>query len=347
METTEITIAVIKPNSFKFTKSEYYNNIDKLTADVSPFIEIKHIAFAEMMDNIVTHIGLTPETMGDSIVCYETATNIFQLCLMTQNNNFNVQTDNDNDNENNENNNNNNIGRFLIGEKVNGTCVMINSKINQTNTCLPDNVILTDIVKIIYSKFVHKGLFISHDSINPLIEFDYFDHPIEYYNIINQDDFDKYKLMDLNLFDFHLCLIINKEATENINKRATLLFGEQLIYGDVIIISKSTHEYFDLTEDICIKLMNLSHGSLKNRELVDTEIADEKKIDGLPMAINKYFILENRMQKYKNICSYCHEELNDKQLTCTGCYRNKYHSEECQHKDWNSHKTECLYKQKK
>ena len=338
----EITIAIIKPNNFKFIKSEHYNNIKKLGDDISPFIEIKHTPFEEMMDNIVMAIGLTPETMGDSVICYENVTNIFQICLMTQNNHFNSEQDENNNNDD----QNNNIGRFLIGEKVIGNCVMINSKIKETNICCQDTITFDHIVQILYSKFVHKGIFIGKDNENSLIEFDYFNHPIEYYNITNQEDFDKYKLIELNLFDFHLCLIVCKEQNDYINKRATLLSGEQLIYGDVVIISKSTHEYLDLTENICKKIMTLAHGPLRNRELLDTEIADEKQIDGLPMAINKYYILENRYNKYKNVCSYCHEELLDKQLICTGCYRNKYHSEECQHNDWDSHKFECLYKQK-
>lgn len=336
-----IKVVIIKPNNFKFIKKDHYKNHQKLIENINPYVEIKEIAFNEMMDAIITTINLTPDEIGATETVYETRSHVYQLCFLGKHGIQVPQEDNTN-----ETNNINNLGRILCGEKINGNCVLIKSKINNNYICSPDSVEIDDLIQIVYSKFVHIGIFVPEDKEEKLVEFDYFDHPIEYYNITNYDDYDNYEIKNINFIEFDLCIIVNKDNNNNINKRITRLISDQIIYGDVIIILKSTHEYYDLTKDILEKLLVVAHGPLQDRKLKDNEIAENKKINNLPIVVNKYIILEERYKQYKNICQYCNKDLNDKQLLCGGCYRVKYHSEECRLNDWEFHKLECLYNKK-
>ena len=339
-----INIIIIKPNNFQFIKSDFYKNCHMLTENIMPYLEIKEILFQDMMDTIVTTINLTPEEIGATETVFETDKHIYQLCFLGKPGGIHVPQQGNNDAETKD---NNNIGKILCGEQINGNCVLIKSKINDNLICSPDSVNIDELCQIIYSKFVHIGVFVPENNNESLVEFDYFDHPIEYYNITDQDDYDNYEIKNVNFLEFDLSVVVKKDTiTNNINKRMTRLFGDQIIYGDVIIISKATHEYYDLTKNMLHKLLLVAHGPLRDRKLNDNEISENRTINDLPMVMNKYIILEERYKDYKNICQYCNEELNNKQLLCGGCYRVKYDSEECRLKDWEIHKLECLYNKK-
>lgn len=333
----EITICLIKSNDFKFTKELYYNNINKLQDDISQFIEIRKILFSDMMETIVTFIGLTPELIGNSPICFETSKNIFQLCYAETHNNNLGSTNTSTLPE-------NNICSYLSGEKVYGNASFLNSLVSSTGTCIPDNMSLEILTNILYSKFVHKGIYISSNNDSTPIEFDYFNHPIEYYNVVTESEFDNYKIVDIDFLEFNLCMIIELNPSNDIiNKSMTRLYGKQKINGNVILISKITHEYHDLTLDLYKKITKLSFGSLKSRELTNIEKKDEPSANQLPVVINKYTILENRYTNLKNECHHCKSPFGDSELTCGGCYRVKYHTVDCQKTDWNNHKNDCLY----
>ena len=348
---TTITIAVIKPNNFKFTKEQYYNDIPKLQQDISSFIEIKQILFNDMMESIVTLINLTPELIGHTSTCFETSKNIYQLCFVGTENNNSPSTSGANDDSTDNGNilsssslEENNICEFLSGETVHGNAVFINSMIGIDNTCLPDNITLEMITQILYSKFVHKGIYISPNDNEIPIEYNYFNHPIEYYNITTEDSFENYKIIDINFLEFNLCAIIEiNPSNEIVNKPITRLYGKQKINGGVLLISKSTYEYHDLSLELYKKIMELSFGSLKSRDLNDDEKNDKESENKLPIVMNKYTILQNRYTNLKNICYSCAEPFTEAGMICGGCYRIKYHSLECQKNDWNNHKNDCLY----
>lgn len=347
MSNTQIDILVIKPNTFEFNKQLYYKNIDTLSNDISQFIEIKTIDFSEMMDNIITIINLTPELIGHSPIVHETNTHVFQLCY--------VGSDSPDDKELacvkvDDNKPTNNIASYLNGEKTYGTVVALSSVINDDYTCTPDNITVNNIANILYSKFIHKGIYIGVNENENIIEFDYSSHPIEFYKIEKEEDFDNFKIIDAVFMGFSLCMVIQKNPINNtINKRATRIFGTHRINGDVLLISKSTHEYYDLSTTIFNKIHCLSYGPLKLRELDENEkqaeSVHEQKYKSTQTALNKYVILDKKYADYKNKynkCYNCNDTFSDKILVCNGCYRLRYDSLECQKEDWVNHKKECL-----
>lgn len=327
-----ISLVTIKQNSFQFLKDKYLTaddtGLNLLKKDIEEHIQVKELKFEDMMEVIVTDIQLlTPELVGDSLTIHETATNVYQLC-------FTKITKNEN--------NPNNIASYLTSEEVCGNAVFINSKITDNNTCEPDNSYVDDLVKILYSKFIHKGIIIPSDEMKPVSEFNYIDHPLEYYKCL-EEDYKKYKAYEFDFLKFNLCLFI-KNSPDNslINKRATRLIGTQKINGDVILLSKTTQEYNDIDCILYKKLIKVAYGPLRSRSLTDFENQEDEKLNNLPIVMNKYCVLEKRYNNLKKTCNYCNTELI-KELICTGCYRIKYHNEKCQIDDWDEHKKECLF----
>lgn len=334
------TLITVGPNKFNFVKDLYYGNqekFNKFKEDVLPYFDIITIDFSIMMDKITEIIELNPTLLGHSPVIYETATNIYQVCYVDSKDNSNINKDTDV----------NIIGSCLIGEEIYGKAVVVNSMITAEKTCEPDTMTLDNIVDILYSKFVHKGIHISASQV--VTEFTYLCHPIEYYNISNQSDYDNYKIINVDLLDFELCVVVEiNPKNKVVNKRATRLVGTEIVYSEVLIISKGTHEYFDLNLQVYEKLNELSYGDISMRSAdykSEKEASDMvEKMDNKNSIENKYVGLERAYNNKQKKCDYCGNTLDEEGvLTCTGCYRVRYDSVECQKAAWSSHKKDCLF----
>jgi len=326
---SQINILIIKENNFVFLKDKYYNLKNKLAEDIKEYVEIKNIMVDDLMGTIIEEIHLTTDLVGDSMWCYETADNIYQLCYVI--------------NEKNDQSCPNHIGSYLIGENTSGTCVLINSKITNNYTCASENVTFDNLVDILYGKFVHKGIYIPSDDNQKMVEFEFLNHPLEYYNL-DHDQYDNYKGHEITFLKFNLSMFIEKKSEKNINKRATKVCGTGKINGDAILINKTSQEFIDLDKTMFNKIFKLSSGWVNNRNLKEGEFPEEEKIDGLPVVVNKYIILEKKFLGWQNECHYCEGVLNDKSFyVCTGCYRMRYDTPECQKNGWENHKSECLF----
>ncbi|ARF09779.1 hypothetical protein Indivirus_3_28 [Indivirus ILV1] len=322
-------LIVIKPNDFQFQKEIHYKNHQKLKNDLLEHVELQETTFDNMMDLIVTQIGLTPELIGDSQTCYETNQNIYQVCFVG------YDTNSCKDKELNK------IATYLNGDSVYGTAVLINSKIGDTYTCLPDSVNMDELTDIVYSKFVHKGIFIPMDEKKEIVEYEYFNHPLEYFETTENNYF-KYKLIETTFIGFHLGFFYEVNS-DTINKRATRMIGTQKIFGNVVLLNKLPHEFQDIDKSLFKKLSDLSYGVLDQRELTTSENRENEKVNNLPVVMNRYCILNNRYSNYKNICDGCKKELSSTKLKCMGCFRTRYHDQECQKNHWNQHSNDCLY----
>ena len=285
-----------------------------------------------MMETIAENIGLiknAEKLLGDTVTVHETDTNIYQMCFLI------------NDQETNES-ELNIIGYYLSGEKVYGSCVVINSKIKEDYTCTPDLINCNVLVQILYGKFIHKGIVVNDNG--DITEYDYFSHPLEYLtNDINE--YNKYKSLDVEFMGFNLSIHyeMNQPKEAKVNAVATRIAGTCKISGKAIIIAKTVHEYIDLSKKLFNKIDKLAFGPLFKRKLSEEETQEGSKINNLPIAINKYCIIEKRFKSYKNTCNYCNKKFDDNKMSiCTGCYRAKYHKD-CRLSDWDFHKKECLY----
>lgn len=336
MSNTLIDILKINSNDFEFDRKIYYRNIDKLRNDLEKFVEVETTEISEMMDSIVGSIGLTPETYGHSPVIHDTATNIYQLCHATESNDTFNKVNNDKPK--------NNISSYLTGETITGATALISSSIDPINyLCKADTIKLDDLADILYKKFIHRGIFITANDLEEVIEFEYFDHPIELYNVQSEDEFNNYKILSCDFLGFNLSMVIQINPTNDVvNKRATRIYGTNKINGDVLLISKSAHEYYDLTLDLYKKINCLSYGPLKSRLLSETEKETDIMVD-IKNGMNKYVILNEKYSGYKKVCNNNNCEKKDlKVLACDECHRMRYDSIKCLREDWMNHKSECL-----
>jgi hypothetical protein len=336
-----ISILSIKPNDFTFDRKKYYNNLALLKDDIMNYIEVITISHNDMMETIINQIGLTPELIGSSPVCYEDDKNVHQLCYASERDKeLGVTTPITNPNK---------ISNYLINDVVENTCVFLSSKIGPDRICEPENATIDELVKILYSKFIHIGMLIRADNKSPLREFPYGDHPIEFYNVGEYDE-NKFKILEFDFISFALCAVIDLQPENNIiNKRMTRLVGNEVIYGDVLLIQKLPDAYLDLNYELFNKINVLSFGNIESRILTEDEKKDADKVNGLSVVNNKYCILNDRLtnltKNYSVTCAYddCKKPNTDFKQ-CNNCYRVKYHDSECQKNDWTRHKEECLIK---
>ena len=337
--TNTINLIIIKPNDFKFNKELYYNKYDKLKEDLEQYVEERSVAFNDMMETIINEIKLTPELVGETSVFYENSTNIYQMCHIGKEKDQQIIPEVDKKLAEPF----NSLASYLFGDQINGTVILLNSKIGDDSRCNPDDITIDDFTKILHSKFIHNGIYIPVDSTSSVSQYDYFTHPLEYYTN-DEKDYLKYKLVELDFMGFSLAFFIETDPTnKKVNKRATRIMGKQAIFGDVVMLTKTTHEFHDLDLILFNKILKLSYGSMATRELLTSEKENVVKDGELPIVTNRYCVLEKRYNEYKKKCNNCQEEIIEDKLICGGCYRAIYHNTECQKNDWNSHKLECLY----
>lgn len=321
------SLIVIKPTQFNFI-----NNLIDLEKALEDHIVIKEYTQETLMESIIDEIGLTPDLVGDTQNCYETSQNIYQICFVGY------------DKESLNNQPINTIATCLSGgETVYGPAVLINSKILEPDyLCSQESVFIKDLAIILNSKFIHKGIIIPALETEDITEYEYQNHPLQAFEK-SENTYGKYKLVETTFLGFQIGFFYNTESI-NINKRATRILGKQKLYGDIVIFNKLPHEYLDLDLELFNKISKLSYGSLKNREARSDEDKEGQKINGLPVAFNKYCLLNKRYLEHKKCCDHCKDKfINNEKLLCTGCFRVRYHNKECQKKDWINHKVECLY----
>jgi len=330
----KFNVAIIRPNQFNLEKGMDQHDIEHAIVE---HVELNEVTNETLMECVVKTINLTPKLMGDTTACYENEEHIYQICHLNLKDNGKEEDES----------NLNRVASYLAtdNKKIYGRSVLLCSKITETGICQNTTLDMNTISRILYSKLVHKGVKI-HTS-GEIEEFNFNYDPLEEYT---QEQRDNYKWFELPLFKFNLIVYIEKTpmestASEKINKKMTKLFGRGRINGNAIVVSKVTeNEYIDLDNNLINKILVVSGGSLKERELLDEEKKDGEKKDGLPFVINKYRILQQRYNNRQKKCYSCSEDIMDKNSqVCTGCYRVIYHSEICQKKDWENHKSDCLY----
>lgn len=323
----QFDIVLIKPNNTKID----LDNINIL----ENILESHTIIFENMMSFIVQNIGLTTELMGSTSMCYENEKYVYQMCHL------NLE---DNGQKNDEN-NFNQIASQLASTDVYGNAIMIASEISENNQCVSKTIKLDEIIKIFKSKIVHKGIKI--DTNNNISEFNFYKDPMEFYS---KEDVTNFQWMELPIFNFNFIVFMQVNPQPNtINKLMTKIVGRHIINGISLLVSKSTeNEFIDMDMELFNKLsITLDGLSLESRDLLEDEKKNGELVNNLPIVMNRYCILEKRYNAHNNKCNNnnCENEKNN--LICSGCYRMKYCSKECQLLHWKKeHNQDCLFDKK-
>lgn len=306
-------IAVIKSNGLNF---ENITSPDQIQNLIKPYLEFKSIEPDNLMELIINTINLKPELLGDTGMVSDNFNFIHQICYNSENNI-----------------NPNNLSSILInnGEKIYGDSVYIKQKINSEYYCELSDINLDEITKIIFSKLSHKAILINPNNYQEII---FTESPCE--------NLDNYICIENIIFEFQVYAYIQKNPVNNIiNPLATKIIGFHRVHGSVILTLKSSQfEYIDLDLNLFYKLVKICNIPPNLRNKYEKPENKNKK---LPLAYNKYHILNSKfLETKKKICEYCRVEFPEF-FVCTGCYRTYYHNKACQTADWTNHKGACLF----
>lgn len=318
---SKFTVAIIQPNKVE-AGDNCLNSLESCTTLVETDPE-------HMMETVVDSIGATPELIADTCMCYEDYNYRYQLCHVSMK---------DNGGKDNEDELNCTASYLCYGRVcVYGTAVLLRSKIQDSMICTPCSTTFNDITDVLKTKFVHTGVRVAEDG--TVTEYTFKADPLE------GREHDGWRWMEAPLCRFN-CIVIFQTNPENakVNKKITKFVGRTRLYGDVLVVTKTTeNEYSNCDKMLFNKLLEVSGGSMSSRTLLKDEIDEDRKIDGLPVIVNRHRILENRYNNLKQTCHGCETSVTEKQI-CSGCYRVTYCSTECQKQDWKEHKIDCLYK---
>jgi hypothetical protein len=288
----------------------------------------------EMMDLVVSTIGLTGENIASTLHCRDTVDDIHQICHFSPKRN-NLPENQDDINY---------LGSFLNTgrEIIYGDAVILKSNITNNGTCVPSVVDIDEIVDILYRKLT---------PICSMLKTDGSIHEVKFINNPFSDtlkrDISEFNSVEVPILDHNLILFYEKDSsTKLLNKKASKLIGTAKVYGDVVIVlMEAENSYGTIDKQLLENLLTLSSGDISNRDVTDSERHKDEVIDGLPVVSNRHRIMQKRLSEYKKRCanSSCSSDGDTSSNVCTGCYRVSYCSKECQAADWNTHKNGCNY----
>lgn len=339
-------VIIIEPNTITVNRNNEILN----RAEIDKYCNIHQITNNNLMDLIVDTCEITPSDYGDTVIVHEDANNVYQLCCKADMSKFLKnkinETENTAKNENQNENNNlnaNYLASYLArgNQSVDGKTVLIKSNIGENNICTLSSFTMNELYDIFNSKYIHKGIKLGVDS--NAEEYEFNDNPLE---CMSEEEMNLYRWIEVPISKFNLIMYIQIEPLNNeINRLATRLVGNKKIFGDVIIVSKSTeHEYIDLDIDTYNKLIVVAMGPMDNRNLNDVDRDGERENGQLPIVMNRYNMLEFLYNRYNNnICHYSGEIIKSGGKICKGCYRMRYKDRESQLNDWANHFKECLH----
>jgi hypothetical protein len=303
-------------NTFTVVKIKHNDSLDVIETNST-----------DLMETIVTNINLTPELIATCNTCWEDETHVYQIFSI--NHKDNGETDNLAENK---------LAMLLLGNEtgIYGDAILFKAKINDDNLCSNASANLDDINNILKKRCNHTGILIK--STGELEEITYENLPFEK---LTEDEKANYTFREINLFNLTLFIYYINDKNKEINKKVTRLIGNAKIYGDVYIVNRiSEHNFGELTHSTMDKLLKITFGGLKTRELVGEELDNGIKDHRGRKIINPYRIINLRYNNFKQCCNYCGKSEN---LTlCSGCYRVCYDDQDCQRSDWRTHQKDCI-----
>jgi hypothetical protein len=224
----------------------------------------------------------------------------------------------------------NHIASFINQEKkhIYGPVVFFGSKVNDKGTCENMSVTFDDLLNIIKRRKNYVGCGIMSN--NKIIEFDA--------SVADTKDMQCYEFQLYGSSGFSFEMFYKNDINNiPINKFATIL-SKKKIYGNVLLLQKSSeHNYVDITKDTLRRLIKVCRSPIQYHESQTDESNVERNDKGLLVLKNRWWFLKKREKEFHDKFTQCWNCTNKFKLTCTGCYRLRYCSEECRKKDWAEH----------
>src|SRR5271156_2561865 len=242
-------ILVIEPNDFSL-EALNLNDIPNLKTNIRRalpnYVTLKETNIQNMVEDLYNILNLNEDLIADTEEILETVNNVYQLCHVNYSN-TSIPTTNFTTTSSNSNNIVNSLASYLcLTTTVYNTAIILNSRVTDNLTCMPDTLNLESLVDILYKKLIHQAVKITPSSIYYTISF--YRSPIE--NLVETiEDQTQYKILEVSdFYKFNLLLYLQiKPINKHLNKDATKLLGTSKLYGDIIVVSKTAeNEYIDL-----------------------------------------------------------------------------------------------------
>ena len=277
-----------------------------------------------MMDKIVKLIGLRSDQIGITSLCYEDNQYIYQLChykdLKNNKDDLNCLASTLTTNK----------------ETIYNNAVLLCSKINENNTCIPNKIDFDSLSRLIYKKFVHVGVMIDCD--NKITEYKFRKSPFEK---MPEEEIKNYQWVEVTIAGFVVKLYVQVIAKpDKINKLSTKIKGDSIVKGTVYLtIESHDFNFMDFNKELLNKLLLVCEGPLKNRELRkgEGELKNRKKDKDDIIIMNSLCVLEKRYKEGLKI-------KNENKFVCKGCFRMRYSSYDEFRNDWKNHRKDCIKK---
>lgn len=336
-----IKIAIIKPNHFnpeKFVQNDVPRQ--KLLEELKQIINVVEINPQDFISTILVSLELNEKEHGDTEILWEKKDLIYQMCFSYEKSGKPEQKDF------------NLMASFLsiTHTIINGTAIFFCDKVNEEFvTREHENMDVDAVLKLFQNYFYHQGLIVTTENkIIPVIydnenHLKYQDPEIGKLKLITEND--QNVGTDGNILDFNFEVMIRNQNHDQlpVNKLLTKLVG-LTVKGDGLIKQKvGTDRYDDLDVSLFKKLIKLSEFDVKTRLVKEAEVKEEKTKDAHHLLIikNRYYVLKNRLIKFKFQCAECQKPLQNHFFICGGCKRLKYCNQDCQKKNWKNHQEEC------
>lgn len=349
-EETTFTVAILKATSLGEDTIVAGMTYEELLPKLESLAEFVTTTQNGLMETIANGIQLTPKLLARAVTCWEDGDSVYQLFFVSKEDQEHFQKSKSGDGEEvkltDEEEKSadrplNQIGTLLMGKEqgVYGDVVLLKSEIQDDHFCRNGSVSLERLTELLHHRYYHQGVMIP--SRGEMTQFEYQSFPLE---SLPQNDQQGYSCTEVEIFGLKLFLyfLIGDHPSLKVNRRATRILGERKIMGPVYIINRiSEHNYGDLDLEMAEQLSNAAYGPMKKRELEGEELEHGKRVDGLAKMVNPYRVLRIRGTNHQKHCDCCHST-EEKLTHCSGCYRLRYHSRECQKDDWKTHKDDCI-----
>ena len=334
-----IKIAIIKPNHFdphKLVKNDV--KMSQFEQELKEYVQIVEINPKDFMQTILINLALKEKEHGDTEILWEKTNLLYQMCFNYETSGKNMEKDL------------NLIASFLSLNHtvINGTAVIFCDKINNNSVTEEHaNVDFNEMMNLFHFYFFHQGLIITTDNKMIPVNYDnenhlnYQNHDVSQMALI-ADSKDNIGT-DGHMLDFNFEIMVRKVQHDHlpVNKYLTKLTG-LTVKGDALVKQKIGKDRYDnLDQSLMKKLLKLSEFDVNTRLIKESEVKEEKNKNLLPIIKNRYYILNQRLQKFQYQCAECKNNLVGHFYICGGCQRLKYCSQNCQKKHWDQHREEC------
>lgn len=282
------TICIINANTLNMNDYMDEQLFSSLHEHIKKIITFKEISSnEELIKTTVETLDLPTDIFGNTTRIYQTKNHIYEMLHLIHDKSFQR-----NDNE-------NGVATWLMKdhEIIRGNILIVKTKMLKDKTCIPSKMTFKDLLKILHSKAIHRGIFVNN---NEITEYSYKISPIE---TITGTERTNLRSIEINYLDMLLIIFVElKPSNDNVNEYATMIMKNEIVYGRVFfsLASITRLERFDLTKKLFKQIIAIMSDSTFTTQITTEEDVQDRLLNEKRMTTNIYRIISDRYNKFIN-----------------------------------------------